>query len=41
MSTAIKLQDITIHPVIESQAPLFDAMTGRVRRWGDGYKFVG
>jgi hypothetical protein len=26
MSTAIKLQDITIHPVIESQEPFFDAM---------------
>ena len=26
MSTAIKLRDITIHPVIESQGPFVDAM---------------
>jgi hypothetical protein len=26
MSTAIKLRDITIHPVIESQGPFFDVV---------------
>jgi hypothetical protein len=31
MSTAIKLQNITIHPVIESQGPFFDAMDVVVR----------
>jgi hypothetical protein len=26
MSTAIPLQDITIHPVVEQQGPFFDVM---------------